>query len=45
VLYGATLNAASRKKAVVAIAPQLAVDWWRIFTGAAKAETFGLIHF
>jgi uncharacterized protein (DUF849 family) len=32
----------SRKKAVVAIARQLAVDLWRIFTGAAKAETFGL---
>ena len=34
----------SRKKAVVAIARQLAVDLWRIFTGAAKAETFGLIY-
>ena len=41
--YSATLNAAARKKAVVAIARQLAVDLWRIFTGAAKAETFGLI--
>ena len=29
---------------VVAIARQLAVDLWRIFTGAAKAETFGLIY-
>ena len=37
-------NVASRKKAVVAIARQLAVDLWRIFTGAAKAETFGLIY-
>jgi transposase len=44
VLYSATPNAASRKKAVVAIARQLAVDLWRIFTGAAKAETFGLIY-
>jgi hypothetical protein len=35
-------NAASRKKAVVAIARQLAVDLWRIFIGAAQAETFGL---
>ena len=25
-------------------ARQLAVDLWRIFTGAAKAETFGLIY-
>jgi hypothetical protein len=44
VLYSATPNAASRKKAVVAIARQLAVDLWRIFTEAAKAETFGLIY-
>jgi hypothetical protein len=44
VLYSPTPNAASRKKAVVAIARQLAVDLWRIFTGAAKAETFGLIY-
>ena len=44
VLYSATPNAAARKRAVVAIARQLAVDLWRIFTGAAKAETFGLIY-
>jgi transposase len=44
VLYSATPNAAARKKAVVAIARQLAVDLWRIFTGAAKAETVGLIY-
>jgi hypothetical protein len=44
VLYSATPNAASRKKAVVAIARQLAVDLWRIFTGAANAEPFGLIY-
>mgnify|MGYP000123446867 CR=1 FL=1 len=31
-------------EAAVAIARQLAVDLWRIFTGAAKAETVGLIY-
>jgi hypothetical protein len=40
--YSATPNAASRRKAVVAIARQPAVNLWRIFTGAAKAEMFGL---
>jgi hypothetical protein len=44
VLYIATPNAASRNKAVVAIARQLAVDLWRILTGAAEAETFGFIY-
>ncbi len=44
VLYSATPNVASGKKAVAAIAQQLAVDLWRIFTVQAKAETFGLIY-
>ena len=44
VLCSPTPNAAARKKAVVAIARQLAVDLWRIFTGAANAEPFGLIY-
>jgi hypothetical protein len=41
VLYSATPNAASRKKAVLAVARQFAVDLWRIFIWA-KAEAFGL---
>jgi len=44
VLYSLTPNAAAKKKAVVAIARQLAVDLWRIFTGQCKAETYGLIY-
>jgi hypothetical protein len=36
VLYSATPNAASRKKAVVAIARQLAVDLWRIFNPSSR---------
>jgi hypothetical protein len=44
VLCNPTPNAASKKKAVVDVARQLAVDLWRIFAGPAKAETFGLIY-
>lgn len=33
---------ATRKKAIVALARQLAVDLWRILTGRAKAEDLGL---
>ncbi len=44
VIYSPTPHAASRKTVVVAIARQLAMDLWRIFTGAANAETFGMIN-
>ena len=33
---------AMRKKAIVALARQLAVDLWRLFTGRAKAQNLGL---
>ncbi|MBL9152826.1 MAG: IS110 family transposase [Verrucomicrobiales bacterium] len=36
-------NVAARKKAVVAIARQLAVDLWRLFTGQTTADKLGLI--
>ena len=35
---------AARKKAVVAIARQLAVDLWRVFTGQTAAENLGLVY-
>jgi len=35
---------ASRKKAVVAVARQLAVDLWRLFTGQTTAEKLGLVY-
>jgi transposase len=38
-----TPNPAAKKKAVVAIARQLAVDLWRVFTGQVEAEKFGLV--
>ncbi|MEI6714847.1 MAG: transposase [Verrucomicrobiota bacterium] len=44
VLNSPTLNQAVRKKAVVAIARQLAVDLWRVFTGQVEAEKFGLVY-
>jgi len=34
---------AARKKAIVAVARQLAVDLWRIKTGRLRAEELGLI--
>jgi len=34
---------AARKKAIVAVARQMAVDLWRWRTGKAKAETFGWV--
>ena len=37
-------SAAVWKKAVVAIARQLAVDLWRLFTGRTTADKFGLIY-
>ncbi len=46
VLNAPTRNAAARKKAIVAIARQLAVDLWRIRTGRVQAEALGLrLHF
>ncbi len=40
---GALATGAARKKAIVAVARQLAVDLWRIRTGRVKAEQLGLI--
>ena len=40
---GALATGAARKKAVVAVARQLAVDLWRIKTGRLSAEALGLI--
>ena len=39
---GAMATGAARKKAIVAVARQLAVDLWRIRTGRVRAETLGL---
>ena len=39
---GALATGAARKKAIVAVARQLAVDLWRIRTGRLRAETLGL---
>src|SRR6266496_4431916 len=41
---GALANGAARKKAIVAVARQLAVDLWRIKTGRLNAEELGLIN-
>jgi transposase len=38
---GALATGAARKKAIVAVARQLAVDLWRIRTGRVEAETLG----
>jgi hypothetical protein len=38
----ALATGAARKKAIVAVARQLAVDLWRIRTGRIKAEQLGL---
>ena len=40
---GALATGAARKKAIVAVARQLAVDLWRIRTGRVKAEELGLL--
>jgi transposase len=37
-------SAARRKKAVVAVARQLAVDLWRLFTGQTTGEKLGLVY-
>jgi len=39
----AKTSGAARKKAIVALARQLAVDLWRIATGRSKAEDVGLV--
>jgi transposase len=39
---GALAIGAARKKAIVAVARQLAVDLWRIRTGRIRAEQLGL---
>ena len=44
VLNSSTLNPAAKKRAVVAIARELAVDLWRVFTGQVEAEKFGLVY-
>ena len=44
VLGDASRSAAARKKAIVAVARQLAVDLWRLFTGQTTAEKLGLIY-
>ena len=40
---GARATGASRKKAIVAVARQLAVDLWRLHTGQCSAEKLGLL--
>ena len=40
---GAMATGAARKKAIVAVARQLAVDLWRLRTGRVSATTLGLI--
>jgi transposase len=39
---GALATGAARKKAIVAVARQLAVDLWRVRTGRCKPEALGL---
>jgi transposase len=40
---GAVATGAARKKAIVAVARQLAIDLWRIRTGRCKAPALGLV--
>src|SRR6266571_9256375 len=40
---GALATGASRKKAIVAVARQLAVDLWRVRTGRCKPQALGLV--
>ena len=42
VLAAPARSAAARKKAIVAVARQLAVDLWRIRTGRVQPEALGL---
>ena len=39
---GALATGATRKKAIVAVARQLAIDLWRIRTGRCSAQQLGL---
>ena len=41
---GALATGAARKRAIVAVAPQLAIDLWRIKTGRCGAGELGLIN-
>lgn len=41
---GALATGAARKKAIVAVARQLAVDLWRVRTGRVQGETLGLMN-
>ncbi len=41
---GSRATGGARKKAIVAVARQLAVDLWRLHTGRSTAEKLGLIH-
>jgi hypothetical protein len=41
---GALATGAARKKAIVAVARQLAIDLWRIRTGRCCAEQLGLTN-
>jgi transposase len=43
VLFAPRASAARRKKAIVAVARELAVDLWRLATGRATAEQLGLV--
>ena len=40
---GALATGAARKKAIVAVARQLAIDLWRVRTGRCKPEALGLV--
>jgi hypothetical protein len=42
-LQDAKATKARRKKIIVAMARQFAVDWWRIRTGRVTAESLGLV--
>ncbi len=44
VLGDTTRSAAARKRAIVAVARQLAVGLWRLSTGQTTAEKLGLIY-
>jgi transposase len=41
---GALATKAARKKAIVAVARQLAIDLWRIRSGRVQTEELGLIN-
>jgi transposase len=42
-VHGALTTGAARKKAIVGVARQLAVDLWRLRTGRCKAQALGLV--